>query len=87
MSGSCTRPTLGRLRDHQRIARAPATGGILGEDLSRHAIVDIAQSCVLLAFCQQRPFRRCELALKAIEQPADDRALAIVEPRLGRDLS
>jgi hypothetical protein len=68
---------------NQRVASAAAASSVFGEDTARDQIFDVAQGSVLRAFGKLRPFRRCQLAFEAVEQPVQNEALPLVERRGG----
>ena len=64
---------------NERVARAPASGGILRKDATFDQVVDVAAGGILRALGEFRPLGRGELALEPIEQAVDDFLLPLVE--------
>lgn len=65
--------------EDQRIACAAPAGGISCNYTAADKIIDVAQGRILGTLRERCPFRGCEFAFKAIEQPIDHHELAVVE--------
>src|SRR5271167_4642595 len=66
----------------KRIARTAAAGGISDQDAAFDQRHDVTQRSVLRAFREFGPFRRSQLPLEVIQQPVEDKALALVKRKI-----
>src|SRR5262249_15958575 len=67
----------------ERVARAPPASGVFLEHSVLDQLIDVAHCSILGTLLNLRPLRRCEAALKSVEQSIDHVTLANIECCVG----